>query len=74
MLQVARTTIVDTPPALDGALDDEVWQRAFSMDDFAVFKTGKAPIAKTEVQLLSDALAATFTPEIIEQIGRKQFN
>ncbi len=57
MIQVARTTIVDTPPVLDGVLDDEVWQKAFSMDDFAVFKTGKAPVAKTEVKLLSDANA-----------------
>lgn len=46
----------DTPPKIDGRLDDEVWKRAALVDDFTqvIPIPGSAPSQRTEVRFLTD--------------------
>jgi hypothetical protein len=59
-LKEFRATRVDTPPVLDGRLDDEVWQRSDVIDDFHQIRPGDGtePSEKTQVYMVytEDAL------------------
>ena len=45
----------DTPPVLDGKMDDPCWQQADCAQDFGLFKHAGLPTQKTEVYMLYDA-------------------
>ena len=49
-----RVPRADTPPVVDGRLDDPVWQRAVRIEDFTQVspREGAAPTERTEVYLL----------------------
>ncbi len=59
-LKEVRVTRVDTPPVMDGLLDDEVWQQADMIDDFHQIRPGDGtPTSeRTEVYMVytEDAL------------------
>jgi len=55
----ARAVRTDTPPVIDGKLDDAVWQNARVIDDFTqtLPVEGDPPTERTEVRLLYDSEA-----------------
>ena len=51
-----RAALVSEPPIIDGLLDDAVWQRAFTIEDFTQVEpdTGAAPSQRTVVYVARD--------------------
>ncbi len=51
-----QATKVNTPPVINGILDDEVWQSGEWVDDFTQFEpyNGKKPSQRTEFKILFD--------------------
>ena len=62
MPKSAEATQVDTPPKLDGTLDDALWQLAKPINDFLQREPyeGGLPTEKTEVRILYTRHAAYF--------------
>ena len=56
VLKSVRMVRTDTPPAIDGRLDDAVWTRAAIVDDFHQSQPieGAEPTERTEIYLLYD--------------------
>ncbi len=46
--------IANDPPAIDGKLNDSVWQNAQQLSGFVDYKTGKPVKADTQVKMVSD--------------------
>lgn len=54
-MAAAEIPVVDSPPSLDGRLDDPCWGKADAFTDFRVTKPTGASIPPTKVRLLRDA-------------------
>jgi hypothetical protein len=54
--KASRATRTDTPPVIDGRIDDAVWQQADVIDDFRQTRPGDGtpPTERTEIYLLYD--------------------
>ena len=54
--KVVRVVRVDTPPVIDGRLDEAAWTSAAVIDDFhrSVLEMAHAPSERTEIYLLYD--------------------
>ena len=53
-LPVARIAAIETPPKINGDLDDAAWAQAQKMTGFHVYGTGKAAPVDTEARLATD--------------------
>lgn len=55
--KTGRIVRTDTPPVIDGRLDDPVWQHALKIDDFHQIRPGNGtpPTERTEVYLAFDS-------------------
>ncbi len=54
--KIYTSTRTDTPPVIDGNLDDKAWSNAVLLDDFLQFEPYNliAPTVRTEVRILYD--------------------